>query len=225
MKGIIALAAVAGFASAATADIIVSEVVDGDLSGGNPKFVELTNTGGAAVTFGALDSVQVFSNGNGVASATVSLDGITIGVGESFVIASTANGGQAQFLAAYGFDADLYTGSFFGNGNDAYGLNVGGTIVDIFGNPADVSGGSDFSAVWAYNDSYAFRNANSITAGAFSAADWTYGGSLALDAGDDATRIALLQQFTTPGTHNFVPAPGAVALLGMGGLLAARRRR
>lgn len=221
MKKSLALIAVAGLVAVANADVIVSEVVDGDLSGGNPKFVEITNTGSVAYAFGASDSVQLFFNGSGSSTGSVSLSGVVIAAGDSFVIASSANDGINQFLNAYGFNADVYTGTFFGNGDDVYALNIGGTVVDAMGQIGVDGSGTG----WEYTDSYAFRNPTSITQGAFNLADWTFGGVAALDAGDDATRIALLQAHTTPGSHNFVPAPGALALAGLGGLVAGRRRR
>lgn len=221
MKKTLALVAFAGITAVANADVIISEVVDGDLSGGNPKYVELTNTGVAAYVFGASDAIQVYSNGSTSASATVSLSGISIAAGDSYVIASSANDGVNQFLAAYGVGADLFTGAFFSNGDDVYALNIGGTVVDSAGQIGVDGTGTG----WEYLDSYGFRNPSSITQGAFNLADWTFGGVAALDGPDDATRIALLQAFTTPGTHTFIPAPGALALVGLGGLVAGRRRR
>lgn len=221
MKKFASLLAVAGLVAVANADVIISEVVDGDLSGGNPKFVELTNTGVAAYVFGAGDSIQVYSNGSVSASATVSLNGISIAPGDSYVIASSANDGIAQFNNAYGFGADLFTGAFFSNGDDVYALNIGGTVVDSAGQIGVDGTGTG----WEYLDSYGYRNPTSITQGAFNLADWTFGGVAALDGPDDATRIALLQARTTPGTHVFIPTPGALALIGLGGLVAGRRRR
>lgn len=221
MKKFASLLAVAGLVAVANADVIVSEVVDGDLSGGNPKFVELTNTGVAAYVFGAGDSIQVYSNGNVTASATVSLNGISIAPGDSYVIASSANDGVNQFNIAYGFGADLFTGAFFGNGDDVYALNIGGTVVDAMG----AIGVDGTGTGWEYTDSYAYRNPTSITQSGFNVSDWTFGGVAALDAPADPARIALLQANTTPGTHNFIPAPGALALVGLGGLVAGRRRR
>jgi uncharacterized protein (TIGR03382 family) len=221
MKKTFALLAVAGLVAVANADVIISEVVDGDLTGGNPKFVELTNTGVAAYVFGAGDSVQVYSNGSVSASATVSLSGVSIAPGASYVIASSANDGITQWGIAYGGAPNLFTGSFFSNGDDVYALNIGGTVVDSAGQIGVDGTGTG----WEYLDSYGFRNPTSITQGAFNLADWTFGGVAALDGPDDATRVALLQANTTPGTHVFIPTPGALALLGLGGLVGGRRRR
>lgn len=224
MRNLTAAAFLAVIAGTASADIIVSEVVDGDLAGGNPKFVEITNTGGTDFTFGT-GGIIIQSNAATDVTVDVDLSGVTILAGQSFVVASSANGGIAQFQAAYGFDADLYTGVFFGNGDDRYAIDIAGTVVDIFG--VFGSNAAPDLATYNYTDSYAYRVASSITGGGttYVAADWVLGGVAALDAGDDATRIALLQANTTPGTHDFVPAPASAALMGLGGLMAARRRR
>lgn len=212
---IVALTAV----SFATADVIISEVIDGDLAGGNPKFVELTNTGGSAVTFGAADSVKIYFNGGTSANSTISLDGISIAAGDSFVIASNANAGDAAFLQAYGFNADLYTPAFFGNGDDVYTLDNGATV-DSMG-PVGVDG---TGTAWEYTDGYNFRNPTVLSPNSsFTEAEWTFGGVASLDAPDDASRIALLTQFTTPGTHNFVPEPASAILLALGALALRRR--
>lgn len=220
MKSILTIAALAAFAGTANADLIISEVVDGDLAGGNPKFVEITNTGTMSFTFAAGDGI----GRNTTTNVQHDLGGFSIAPGDSFVLAFSANNGQAAFVTAYGFEADTYSAGFdIGNGDDTYGLIIGGNLVDIFGE-AGVDGTGEG---WEYTDSFAFRNPASIASngGAFVEGDWTYGGVAALDASDDATRIALLQANTTPGTHNFIPTPGAAGLLGLAGLVATRRRR
>jgi len=226
-KVLSATIAVAALAGAANAQLFISEVVDGDLAGGNPKFVEICNATGSPVTFGPNDFVHVYFNGSSTLNGfgTVSLDGITILANDALVIASNQNSGDLAFFAAYGFNADLYTSASFGNGDDVYALELGGTNVDTFG----TIGVDGTGTAWEYLDSYAFRNVVATpNGGAFNVGGdlgtWTFGGVAALDGADDPTRIALLQQRTTPGTHP-VPTPGALALLGLGGLAAARRRR
>src|SRR5690606_26809101 len=122
----------AGIAGTASADIIISEIVDGDLAGGNPKFVEITNTGGSSFTFSS-GGIVIQANDNSDVDVDVDLTGVTLLAGESFVIASSSNDGINQFQIAYGFGADLYNSLGFGNGDDRYMLNVDGTVVDIFG--------------------------------------------------------------------------------------------
>lgn len=209
-------------ASLAQGQLIISEIVDGTLAGGNPKFVEITNTSGTDFTFGA-GGVIVQSNASTDLNIDVDLNGVTIFAGQSFVIASSANDGVAVFESTYGFSADLYTTAFFGNGDDRYILSDGVGLVDIFGQ-IDVDGTGE---AWEYTDSFAFRNADILSGngGSFELMEWTLGGVDALEGADTAGNLKLILANTTPGTHNFVPAPGAAALLAMGGLTGLRRRR
>lgn len=73
-----------------------------------------------------------------------------------------------------------------GNGNDAYRIAIYDaptagnlvSVVDQFGNPLEIVDGNDYSAPWAYQDSYASRN-NGVGAngGNFVTSSFTYGGN------------------------------------------------
>jgi hypothetical protein len=229
LKHTLAAAAALSLASAAQANLIISEVVDGTLAGGNPKYVEVTNTGDTDFTF-AEGGIIVQSNDNTDLDIDVDLTNVTIAAGESFVIQSDANDGQSVFESTYGFAADLYTGAFFGNGDDRYiladdtdGAGVATNLVDIYGE-IDVDGTGE---PWEYTDGYSFRNPTAISGngGVFDISEWTVGGVNSLETGDDTTEAALIVSLTTPGTHVFIPEPTSLALLSMGGLAALRRRR
>ena len=185
--------------------MIVSEVVDGTLADGNPKFVEITNTGSAPYTFAA-GGLIVQSNGSADRVVDVDLGGVTILPGQSFVIAATANDGQAAFESTYGFAADLYADAFLGDGNDRFLLtdtDDGSHILDIFGEINTNGTGRP----WEYTDSYAYRHALAATpvGAVFDQSDWFLAGVNALETGDDAAEAILLQTHTTPGSHAFVP--------------------
>ena len=151
--------------------LLISEIMDGDLPGGLPKFVEVTNTSGAAIDLSGF-SIGNFNNGGtslGGGDSTV-LSG-SLAAGDSYVI-SYENGdsaGVGVFHDTYGFDPDnLGLGPFF-NGDDVlvlYSANGSGTdgaatgdgsdatIVDMYG----VIGVNGDGEVWDYTDSYAVRN-------------------------------------------------------------------
>lgn len=187
--------------------LIISEVVDGDMPQGTPKWIEITNTSLTDdYTFAAGGIIQQ-SNADTGTAVDVDLTGVTIPAGTSYVVCNSANGGDVQFLDVYGFDADLYTAAFFGNGDDRYALTdvADGThIIDIYGE----FGVDGTGTTWEYTDSFAERNFNVSTGngGTFDEADWFIAGVASLDgAGDDLLAKALLQNNTSPGTHNFTP--------------------
>ncbi|MCB9850889.1 MAG: lamin tail domain-containing protein [Phycisphaerales bacterium] len=181
--------------------VIISEILDGTLSGGEPKFVEITNCSEAPINL-ANFRVALYANGS-VSENFQSMDyGDMVGslpVGESFVIANTANGPGDSFAAVYGFEADLYHDVANGNGNDVYRLlrtdNIGGDIViDAYGSlGVDGTGTS-----WEYLDSHAESlPGRSPNGGIFNDADWSIDGANAFDGFSPAQ----LDTATTAGTH------------------------
>ena len=179
--------------------VLISEVVDGDLAGGNPKYVEITNCGSMDWVFGTDDVLNLYFNGSATAGTVVSLDGIALAVGESFVIATSRNDGIAQYQAAYlGADADLYVNQDFGNGDDVYSLELGTVVHDTYGwIGVDGSG-----QAWEYTNSYAFSKPyRAPNGGVFDPDNWVFGGPDALAAATDPERLALLRARTSPGRH------------------------
>lgn len=203
--------------------LIISEVVDATLSGGNPKFVELTNTGLTDYTFPTGGGIIVQSNSNNDLNVDVPLDGLTIASGDTIVIQSSSNDGIAVFESTYGFAADLYTNAFFSNGDDRYAIWDGSAIVDIHGQLDTDGTGTD----WEYLDGYAYslKDRFAPNGGAFDSSNWFHSGVNALETGDDVEEAALIVALTTPGTHVWTPTPGAIALFGAAGLAGIRRRR
>jgi hypothetical protein len=219
-------------ASVANASVIITEVVDATLAGGNPKYVELKNVTNSDFTFSG-GGIVLQSNANTDLNIDVDLTGVTIPAGDVFVIQSTGNGGQAVFESTYGFAADLYTGAFFSNGDDRYilataddGNGVATVLADIHGEIDTDGTGTD----WEYIDSYAFRNPDVMTGngGVFDITEWFHAGPNALETGDDTEELALIRALTTPGEHNMIPEPGSAALVLMASLMAgavAMRKR
>jgi len=200
---------------AATADVIITEIVDGTLPGGVPKFLELTNTGSSAVDL----SGYCIANFNGTSTTMGGgeahvLHGI-LQPCESFVISYENSDvpDTSVFFDVYGFNADcMHLGAFW-NGDDslvlylADGSGAGGaatgdgtdaTMVDIYGSIGTDGTGED----WEYVDSYSYRNCNINTANTtWTAGEWFVAGPNALEGADDAEEEQNLLDFTDPGVN------------------------
>ncbi len=228
----VAALAASGMMTSASANLIISEVVDGNLSGGTPKWVEFTNTGTTAIDLSAYSFGNFNNGGTTLGGGAATLLAGTLAAGDSFVF-EYDNPVGSVFNSVYGFGSDQFsaptgtgTSGRFTNGNDTYALYLGAatgdgsdaTLIDLYG----VIGVDGAGQVWEYTDGYAFRNFN-VTSGSstFDAAQWTFGGVDSLDLADDTVA---LQTLTTPGTHSFVPEPAAAALLGLGVVAMLRRR-
>ena len=116
------LAAATGWGAPAT-DLFISEYIEG---GGNNKYIEIFNGTGASVNLSDY-VLQLFSNGSGTPSQSLSLSG-TLANNDVYVI---ENSGEALSVAA---DLSTTTAMAF-NGDDAVALYKTSTAgyVDIFG--------------------------------------------------------------------------------------------
>ncbi len=227
---------VASGSAFASGGLIISEIVDGSLSGGLPKFVEITNTSGAPVDLSGFSLGNINNGGATMGFDALVLDSI-LAPGDSYVVSFENNDepGIGTFFDVYGFDPDNFAQGSFINGDDVVVLfqgaglagdaadGSGAPVVDLYG----VVGVNGDGEVWDYTDGYSFRDANTIkgNGGSFDDPNWVFGGLNSLAGPDEAAEIALLLNLTTPGSHDFVPTPGAAGLLGLAGFAMARRRR
>lgn len=221
----LSIVAMAAVAAANAQGLIISEVVDAPLPGGNPKYVEITNTSATDFTFGT-GGIIVQSNANTDLNVDVDLSGVTIPAGVSYVIQSSSNNGQSVFESTYGLAigvdiAGQYTPAFFGNGDDRYIITNNSSLIDIYG----VINTDGTGSAWEYTDSYAFRNADAIdgVGSSFDISQWTIPGPNDLETGDDVTEAQLIVANTTPGTHVFIPEPASLTLLALAALALRRR--
>ena len=198
-----------------TETLIISEIVDGDLPGGEPKWVEITNCGDSAASLGFY-TIARFNNGSTSVTGSTALDAASLEAGDSWVFLYDED--TVTFEQAYGAGVlpDQVGEGPQINGNDVVALFYGPAddslvgLVDIYGRIDECTGTGDYSMDWAYEDSYAYRLPDEGPAITFDPLEWFIAGNGALDAPTDPERIQLLQDYTTPGTHACTVEPSAV---------------
>ena len=215
MKTVFAVMAVAGLAATAAADVQINEIL-GSTSGSDAEFIELHNTGATAVdltnwSIELWDSDAGASFGQADGSAPYFMTG-SIAAGGYFTL------GTALAEATYGFTADNPLGA-----NSIENSSYTMVLVDNLGNTIETFFMTDGGAGDAAN-----------IAGTLITPDTTFGpDGTFLPAGayrvDDGASWSILEfgqpsPSATPGAAN-IPAPASLALLGLGGLAAGRRRR
>ena len=215
MRHIFPLVVAMATASSALADLRITEVMSSSSSASpTPDWFEVTNYGPSAVSL----SDWRMDDGSFNLAAAVALSGISsIGAGESVVfIESAAGSGIAAFRANWGGLSGIQVGYYSGSGVglsssvDGVGIFSGaGTLVTQVSFGAATGGSSFF---WGYgpggvvNPSY---NGLVSTVGAI-------GGQVAYTASNgDVGSI---------GTAIAIPAPGAIALVGLVAIRGRRRR-
>ena len=214
---LLSIAAAAIAANVSVANIRITEVMSSSNGGGTPTpdFFEITNYGASAVT---LTGWKMDDNSFAIGSA-VALSGITsIGAGETVVfIESAAGAAVSSFRSFWGGLAGVQVGYYSGSG---VSLSSGGDGVVLFnsGNTevTRVSFGAATSGrtfFWGYD-------------AASGVVDSSYNG-LVSTVGTIGSQVTFQSSGDTGslGTAINAPAPGAVALLGVAGLLSVRRRR
>jgi len=126
------------------ADLIISGIVDADLSGGTPKAIELyvINDIADLSAFG-LGSAN---NGGGSDGQEFTFPAVSALAGEYIYVASEV----VNFNAFFGFDPDYITGAVAVNGDDAVELFHNGEVIDLFGE-IDQSG---IGTSWEYTNGW-----------------------------------------------------------------------
>ncbi len=162
--------------------LIISEVMDGNRGGGQPKFLEITNVTDESIAMG---DFQIWRGSNGGdAAVVVQIPASTMLAAHSSWVLANSNAGMAG--AGYAA-ADQESSAINGNGNDVYQLHTSsGQYIDAFG----LAG---VSTTW-YENSFAQRNPNILNGGAsYSAEEWTIT-SLSVDSPANGSP-------GTPGSH------------------------
>lgn len=159
--------------SASWAQLIITGVIDGPLSGGTPKAIELYAL--SDIPDLGIYGLGAANNGGGTDGIEYTLPSTSISAGSFFYVASDFD----QFTAFLGFPPNVFGGSAsFVNGDDAIELFRYNTVVDVFG---DINTDGTGQA-WEYLDGWAYRvNGTGPDGPTFQLANFTYSGANALD--------------------------------------------
>ncbi len=183
-------------------DLVISGVIDGPLSGGVPKAVELFVVNDIADL--SAYGIGTANNGGGTDGEEFTFPaGTSASAGSYIYVASEIDG----FTAFFGSAPDYDTSSMGINGDDAIELFKDGSVIDTFGDINTDGNGTP----WEYLDGWAYRTSGqSANGGSFEASNWTYSGVDALDGSTtnaDAATPFPAGTFTTEGGGDVVEVP------------------
>ena len=174
--------------------LIISGVIDGPLSGGTPKAVEL-------YVIDAISDLSIYglgsaNNGGGTDGQEFTFPAVSVSAGSYITVSYEA----LQFGNFLGSSPSYTSGSMGINGDDAIELFKSGAVIDVFGN-INVDGTGQ---AWEYLDGWAYRNSGSFTNdGVWDISEWSFSGKNALD-GESSNATASspfpIGSFTTSGS-------------------------
>ena len=181
-------------AAATTGDLVITGVVDGPLTGGLPKAVELYVANDIPDL--SMYGVGSASNGGGSDGQEFTFPAVSATAGDFIYLASEAN----RFTTFFGFAPDFTNATAPSiNGDDALELFMNGAVVDVFGEATHTGG-----IPWAYENGWAYRADGTGQDTVFALANWTLSGINALDGA--ATNATATSPFPL-GTYTEDAAP------------------
>ena len=163
---------VASIPQASAQDLVITGVVDGPLSGGIPKAIEVCVVND--VTDLSVYGLGSANNGGGSDGEEFTFPPGPVSAGTFLYVASEAT----SFSTFFGFAPTYTTGAASINGDDAIELFMLGSVVDVFGD-IDLDGTGQ---PWDHLDGWAYRNDTTGPDGStFVLGNWTFSGTNALD--------------------------------------------
>ena len=152
-------------------DLYIEGFIDGPLSGGTPKAIQLCATANIPdLSVFGIESVTNAGTSAGIPEFNLAPDALAMG--ECIWITKDAT----EFFDFFGFDACYVEAQINGNGDDDYLLYCSGTLIDVHG----VDGQDESGQAWDYLDGWANRNGSTANS-TFDNTEWTYSGINALD--------------------------------------------
>ena len=167
---LLATFAALNIASTANAQLAITTVFDGPLSGGVPKGVELQ-------ALSDIDDLSIYgvgsaNNGGGSDGQEFTFPAVSVTAGTYIYLSSEATG----FEAFFGFAPDYTSFAMSINGDDAIEVFENGVVIDLFGDIDTDGTGTD----WEYMDGWASRNTPAVSTN-FDSSEWSFSGRNALD--------------------------------------------
>ena len=129
-------------------DLVITGVVDGPLTGGVPKAVELCVLNDIADL--SVYGIGSANNGGGSDGEEFTFPAEAVSAGTFLYVASEPSG----FSSFFGFAPQYTSGAAAINGDDAVELFMSGSVADVFGD-IDVDGNGQ---PWEYLDGWAYRH-------------------------------------------------------------------
>lgn len=225
MRSAFAIAAVIGLAGAANADVLISEIL-GSTESSDWEFIEIVNTGNTAIDISGW-SIELWDSDAGSIGG---LDG-----GSPHVIGSAIlNPGQVYVLGnalaqagysdpMYSFDASLPSNAVENSSYTAVLVDALSAVMDAVFVTDGGAGDMANRAGSAISTSLTVGPDGTFLPAGFARTDLS--GGFAILGFNYADLANGTVTGGTPGINQIVPAPGAMALLGLGGLVVSRRRR
>jgi len=169
---VLGLLLVAAAPRAIAQDLVITGVVDGPLSGGIPKAIELCAV--ADIPDLSIYGVGSANNGGGSDGEEFTFPAGPVSAGTYVYVASEDIG----FSSFFGFAPTFTSGAAAINGDDAIELFTSGSVTDVFGD-INVDGTGQ---PWDHVDGWAYRNdATGPDGSTFVLANWSFSGPNALD--------------------------------------------
>ena len=210
-----AAALAATVASTASASIRITEVMSSSNGGGSPTpdWIEVTNYGTSAVSL----SGWRMDDGSFNFAASVALNGVaTIAAGESVLFIESANGNAiSNYRNLWGGLSGVQVGFYSGSG---VGFSSGGDGACLFDSSNAILSQVNFGAATSGSSFFYGWSLSGVLDPAYNAiisTVGTIGTQVTFASGGDVGSL---------GTAIGIPAPGALALLGLAGLATRRRR-
>jgi len=153
------------------AELKITGLVDGPLTGGIPKGLELFSD--INIPDLSIYGLELVSNGGGSTGQEYTFTNVSVTAGQFIYLSSEA----PSFNTFFGFDSDYITSVTLFNGDDAVLLYKNGVVIDTCGDPTVDGTGT----AWDYLDGWIYRKNGTGPDGGFVLDSWNMSGINALD--------------------------------------------